>query len=44
MIIGGLIGLSQEANTVISAQAVIGGLALIFVRDAIAGIKNGREK
>ncbi len=37
MIVGGLIGISQKADLTISSQAVIAGLALIFVKDAIAG-------
>lgn len=37
MIAGGLVGIYTKADLTISMQAIIGGLALIFVKDAIAG-------
>lgn len=37
MVIGGIIGITQKADLTISVQAIMGGLALIFIKDAISG-------
>lgn len=34
MIFGGAIGIYQKANLTVSVQAIMGGLALIFVKDS----------